>query len=187
MTVVIERAIFWIKEARIRDTKLMHQVFHLVEHGLYEEAKARGEKSGDFLIRIFLSSIPHHHLSLEGALEMSALKEINRMKLYLAVLDTIITVSPLLGILGTVTGIFSSFNILGQSAVLSPDTVARGIAEAIITTIAGLGISIPTLIAYNYFCFRVEKAAIQIEEALTNFKIIYQKGRTRKNETVMAA
>jgi biopolymer transport protein ExbB len=182
MTVIIERAIFWIKEARSRDTKVMHRVLHLVEHGLYEEAKTAGEKSQDYLIRIFISSIPHQHLSLEGALEMSALKEINRMKQYLPVLDTIITVSPLLGILGTVAGIFSSFNVLGQSAILSPDTVARGIAEAIITTIAGLGIAIPTLIAYNYFCSKVEKAGTQIEAALSNFKIIYQKGKNRKNE-----
>jgi biopolymer transport protein ExbB len=184
MTVIIERAIFWIKEARSRDTKIMHRVLHLVEHGLYEEAKTAGEKSKDYLIRIFLLSIPHQHLSLEGALEMSALKEINRMKQYLPVLDTIITVSPLLGILGTVAGIFSSFNVLGQSAILSPDTVARGIAEAIITTIAGLGIAIPTLIAYNYFCSKVEKAATEIEAALSNFKIIYQKGKNRQNETV---
>lgn len=182
LTIVIERAIFWIKEAKKRDIKLMHSLLHLIEHGLYEETKVTAKNSQDYLVRIFLFSIPHHHLSLEGALEMAAVREIKRMRQYLPVLDTIITVSPLLGIFGTVTGILNSFNVLGKSSVMAPDIVAKGIAEAIITTVAGLAIAIPTVIFYNYFCSKVEAAATEIGAALTNFKIVYQKGKVRKDE-----
>jgi len=182
LTIIIERIIFWIKERRGRDVKVLHRLLHLVEHGLYEDAKTTGKDSHDYLVRIFLFSIPHHHLSLEGALEMAATRELKRMQQYLPVLDTIITASPLLGILGTVTGIFSSFNVLGGSAIIAPDIVARGIAEALITTVTGLAIAIPTLIFYNYFCSKVEAVATETEAALTNFKIVYQKGKVRKDE-----
>lgn len=187
LTIAIERIIFWIKEAKSRDAELTHSVLHLVEHGLYEEAKTIGKNSRDYLVRIFLFSIPHHHLSLEGALQMAAVKEIKRMKQYLPVLDTVITTSPLLGILGTVGGIFRSFNVLGQSAIIAPDIVARGIAEAVITTMVGLAIAIPSLIFYNYFNSKVEGVATEIEASLTNFKIVYLRGKNHKNETVVDA
>lgn len=180
LTIILERAIFWIKESRRRDVKAMHQVVHMVEHGLYDEAKTLHQKSRDYLVRIFLSSIPHHHLSLEGALEMSAVKEINRMKQYLPILDTIITVAPLLGIFGTVTGILSSFNVLGKSTgFLAPELVAKGIAEAVITTVAGLAIAIPTVVFYNYFTSKVETKLSEIDVAVTNFNIVYQKGKEK--------
>ena len=79
------------------------------------------------------------------------------------VLDTIITIAPMLGILGTVTGIIASFDMLGLAGVEEPKAVVAGIAQALITTAAGLGISIATVFPYNYFSARIEAAQEELE------------------------
>ena len=93
----------------------------------------------------------------------------------MSILDTLITVAPLLGIFGTVTGIIHSFDVLGTSGIENPHMVTAGIAEALITTAAGLGIAIFSIFPYNYFNSRVESAAIAIEKYATSLEIVYEK------------
>lgn len=176
VAVAIERVIFWVRERRCNDQVLIHRALHLTERGLFEEAVATAHVSKDAVARILLNGLSHHHFSLEGALEVAVQAELKRMKRYLSVLDTIITVAPLLGIFGTVTGILKAFGSL-EGRIPDPQIVSGGIAEAIITTVAGLGIAIPTVIAYNYFCAKVEDAAGRISTHVTNFQILYQKGK----------
>lgn len=176
--VILERLAFWMQERRTQEPKLVHRLLHLVERGLFDEAAADGRRSQDAVVRILVNGLAHRHFSLEGALEVAVQAELKRMKRYLAVLDTIITVAPLLGIFGTVTGILAAFSSL-EGRIPDPRIVSAGIAQAIITTVAGLGIAIPTVIAYNYLCARVEDAASQIAAHVTNFQIVYQKGRQR--------
>ena len=109
---------------------------------------------------------------------MAVNAELKRMKRYLGVLDTIITVAPLLGIFGTVTGILVAFGAL-EGRIPDPKVVASGIAQAVITTVAGLAIAIPTIVAYNYFCAKVEDASGRISMHVTNFQILYQKGKAK--------
>ena len=182
--VIIERLVFWLRERRAQDTELVHKVLHLTERGLVEEAAKAAQRSQDAVARILVNGLSHHHLSLEGALEVAVQAELKRMKRYLGVLDTIITVAPLLGIFGTVTGILVAFGAL-EGRIPDPKVVASGIAQAVITTVAGLAIAIPTVVAYNYFCAKVEDMASQISTHVTNFQILYQKGRTKHaGETV---
>jgi len=176
--VIIERLLFWVKESRIQESALVHKLLHLVERGLFEEAAASARESKDPVARIILNGLEHHHFSLEGALEVVVHAELKRMKRYLGVLDTLITVAPLLGIFGTVTGILVAFGSL-EGRIPDPKIVAAGIAQAVITTVAGLAIAIPTVIAYNYFCAKVEDAASQISTHVTNFQILCQKGKTK--------
>lgn len=176
--VVIERIGFWIREHRTRTTPLVHKLLHLTERGLVDEAIAAATGTQDAVVRILLNGLSHHHFSLEGALEVAVNTELKRMKRYLGVLDTIITVAPLLGIFGTVTGILVAFGAL-EGRIPDPKIVAAGIAQAVITTVAGLAIAIPTVIAYNYFCARVEDAASEISTHVTNFQILYEKGKGR--------
>jgi biopolymer transport protein ExbB len=178
VAVAIERALFWVKELRAQDTSLIHKLLHLTERGLFEEAKVGACASGDAVARVLCNGLSHHHFSLEGALEVAVQAEMKRMKRYLGVLDTLITVAPLLGIFGTVTGILKAFGSL-EGRIPDPQIVSAGIAEAIITTVAGLAIAIPTVIAYNYFCAKVEDAAGRIATHVTNFQILYQKGKTK--------
>jgi len=91
------------------------------------------------------------------------------------VIDTMITVAPLLGIFGTVLGIITSFDVLGTTGIEHPEAVTAGIAQALITTATGLGIAILSVFPYNYFNARVENAALTIEKYATSLEIVYEK------------
>ncbi len=93
----------------------------------------------------------------------------------MGVLDTIIMVAPLLGILGTVVGIISSFDMLGEMGIGDPRAVTGGIAQALISTAAGLTIAIATVFPFNYFNSRIDYAALAIEKYATSLEIVYEK------------
>lgn len=182
LTIIIERTIFWIREERNRDRRLLDRLMSLIEKGNFEEAKKITGESRDFVIRVIVCGVVHRDFSLGDALQMSADEEIARMKRYLPVLDTMITLSPLLGILGTVTGIIYSFNIMGTVGVEHPQEITAGIAQALITTAFGLTIAILSLIPYNYFISKIEKASLEMEKYGTNLEIIFEKKKDGKSE-----
>ncbi|MBI3324777.1 MAG: MotA/TolQ/ExbB proton channel family protein [Candidatus Omnitrophica bacterium] len=182
VAVMIERLRFWLAERRGHSPELIHKMLHLTERGLFEEAVAAAKGAQEPVARILLNGLSHHHFSLEGALEVAVNAELKRMKRYLGVL---ITVAPLLGIFGTVTGILVAFGAL-EGRIPDPKIVASGIAQAVITTVAGLAIAIPTVIAYNYFCAKVEEAASDISTHVTNFQIVYQKAKAKANDAGQA-
>jgi biopolymer transport protein ExbB len=175
LTVIIERTIFWIGEDYRRDQGLVNEVLSLAERGNWEAVRVRVGNSKDFIIRILVAGILHREFSIAKAMETAASDELGRMRQYLSILDTIITVSPLLGIFGTVIGIILSFEILGSAGIEEPQAVTAGIAQALITTASGLGIAILSLFPYNYFNSRVEKAATSIEKYATSLEIVYEK------------
>lgn len=174
MTFAIERLIFWIKEKKARNFKLLIAIMNKAEEGNYNEALKLGSGSKDHVIRVICSGLAHIEFSMISALEMAAGDEINRMKRGLTVLDTIITMAPLLGILGTVIGIIQSFDMLGQMGIEDPKSVTVGIAQALITTAAGLTIALGTIIPFNYFVALVGKATKNLEKYTTSLEIIYQ-------------
>jgi len=174
-TIVIERVIFWIREKKKRDRKLLDGFMSLIEKGELEEAREFVADSHDPVVRVLVCGIVHRDFSLKDALRMSADEEITRMRRYLPILDTMITLSPLLGILGTVTGIIYSFNMLGSAGVENPAMITAGIGQALLTTAFGLAIAIFSLIPYNYFLSKIEKASLDIEKYGTNLEIIFEK------------
>jgi biopolymer transport protein ExbB len=127
------------------------------------------------VIKILVGGIVHREFSMVKAMESAAAEEIKRMRRYMGVLDTMITVAPLLGIFGTVIGIITSFELLGSSGIEHPEAVTAGIAQALITTASGLGIAILSVFPYNYFTARVENAALTIEQYATSLEIVYEK------------
>jgi biopolymer transport protein ExbB len=175
LTVIIERTIFWIGEDYRRDQAIVNEVLSLAERGNWESVRARIGNSKDFIIRILVAGILHREFSIAKAMETAASDELARMRRYLPILDTIITVSPLLGIFGTVIGIILSFEMLGSAGIEEPQAVTAGIAQALITTASGLGIAILSLFPFNYFNSRVEKAATTIEKYATSLEIVYEK------------
>ncbi|MBN2516374.1 MAG: MotA/TolQ/ExbB proton channel family protein [Deltaproteobacteria bacterium] len=181
LTVVIERGIFWIREKRCRDRRSLDRFMTLVEENNLDGAKEVAQLTNDFVIRVMVCGILHREFSLRDALQMRADEEIARMKRYLPVLDTMITLSPLLGILGTVIGIIYSFQMLGTLGVEHPRLITVGIAQALITTAFGLIIAIFSLIPYNYFLSKVEKAALEVEQYGTSLEIILEKNRNGTN------
>ncbi len=175
LTIVIERLMFWWREDRKRGTLSLEQLFNWVEEADYD-APAGLDRSKVFAsARILLVGLSHREHGLAEGIEVAAGREIARMKQGLGILDTIITMAPLLGILGTVLGIMDSFSIFGSSEIADPQ-VLRGIAQALITTATGLAVALVTLVLYNYLCSRVEKTARELEQVATQFQIVYKKG-----------
>jgi len=175
LTVIIERTIFWVIEDRRRNYDLVNTVLSLAEMNDWEAVREQIGGSKDYIIRILVAGILHRDFSMSKAMETAASDELDRMRQYLPVLDTIITVSPLLGIFGTVIGIILSFKILGSAGIQEPQAVTAGIAQALITTASGLGIAILSVFPFNYFNSRVEKAATTIEKYATSLEIVYEK------------
>jgi biopolymer transport protein ExbB len=175
MTVIIERIVFWIREDMHRNQPLVDEILELCRTADWESVRVRATGSKDYIIGILVSGILHREFSMTKAMETSSSDEIKRMRRYLSVLDTMITVAPLLGIFGTVIGIISSFEILGVSGIEHPEAVTAGIAQALITTAAGLGIAILSVFPYNYFNSRVENAVLAIEKYSTSLEIVYEK------------
>lgn len=112
---------------------------------------------------------------IERALEDASAHELAVLEKGLPVLATVAMIAPLLGFLGTVTGMINSFEALASEGLNNPSAVAQGISEALITTAAGLIIAIPIQMAYNYFVTRVnalvrnmESAALVVLEAVSD-------------------
>jgi len=175
LTVIIERSIFWMTEGMRGNRALVELVLELCQKGDWDGVKEKAAGSKDFVIRILVSGILHRDFSMTKAMESAAAEEIKRMRRYMAVLDTMITVAPLLGIFGTVLGIITSFELLGASGIEHPQAVTAGIAQALITTASGLGIAILSVFPYNYFNSRVENAVLTIEKYATSLEIVYEK------------
>jgi biopolymer transport protein ExbB len=175
LTVIIERAIFWIVQDFRRNQALVDEVLSLCMKGQWDRIKEKVTGSRDYVIRILVSGILHREFSMAKAMEAAASEEISRMRRYLVVLDTMITVAPLLGILGTVLGIIISFDLLGEGAIRDPQAVTAGISQALITTASGLAIAILSVFPYNYFNSKVERAARTIEKYATSLEIVYEK------------
>ena len=149
LTVIIERAFFWIREDMRRNQPLVDHVLELCRKGDWEAVKEQVAGSRDYIIRILVNGIVHKEFSMTKAMETAASDEIKRMRRHLGVLDTMITVAPLLGIFGTVIGIITSFEILGSTGIEHPQAVTAGIAQALITTASGLGIAILSVFPFN--------------------------------------
>lgn len=175
LSVIIERLFFWIGVDRARSRGLLDEVLELCRRGDWEAVRLKAAGSTNYVIRVLISGILHREYSLSKAMESAAADEVNRMGRFMGVLDTMITIAPLLGILGTVTGIINSFNMLGTQGTENPQLVTAGIAEALITTAAGLIIAIASLVPFNLFNARIERAARTIEKYATSFEIVYEK------------
>ena len=175
LTVTLERTLFWIMEGVRGNRRLVDRVLELCQRGDWAAVRREVAGSKDPVIRILVSGILHREFSMIKAMESAAAEEIKRMRRYMNVLDTMITVAPLLGIFGTVIGIITSFELLGSTGIEHPEAVTAGIAQALITTAAGLGIAILSVFPYNYFNSRVENAALTIEKYATSLEIVYEK------------
>lgn len=109
------------------------------------------------------------------AMEVIALEALGRMRRGMNILDTIITASPMLGIMGTVLGIITSFDMLGAAGVSEPKAVIAGIAQALITTASGLGIAVCAIFPFNYFNFRIDNAQDLLEANATRLQMLMRK------------
>ncbi len=175
LTVVVERIIFIIKERQHRRPKLVEEILGHVERGDMEGAVKCGHKTEDFVARTLVYGLTHRQQSFSNALLLAANHELKRFSQGLSTLDTIITLAPLLGLLGTVTGMIRAFGLLGNKDLEAPTVITGGISEALIATAFGLLIAIIALIPFNYLNSRLEDARREIENASTYLELLIVK------------
>jgi biopolymer transport protein ExbB len=173
LTVVIERIFWWSGRWFRRDPKRIEKVFTAIENGDVDEASRLSRGSRDPVLRMMWNGLNHQHASLQGALQVAAGIEIKRAGRFLVVMDTLVTLAPLLGLLGTITGLIRSFSFLGNEE-LAVQAVTGGIAEALIATACGLGIAIFALIPFNFFTSRVSNLEFELQTAATNLEVMLE-------------
>ena len=175
-TVVIERFLFW---RRIGNRQVPEKLIDLVEKGDFTKASESARQTDAPLVRVMASGLAHRNDATK-ALEVAAQKEVPVLKQRLTILDTIITLAPLLGLLGTVTGMIGSFGIMSQVGIGQPHAVTGGVAEALIATASGLLIAILALVPYNYFSNRAEREMEEIEYYASRLELSLRDNNEKK-------
>jgi biopolymer transport protein ExbB len=169
LAVIIERYRFW---RRCRKEEGGAMILELVAAGNLAQAIKLTRSLRHPVARVLLAGLEHQYLAPGLAMEAAAQVELARSKHYLPTLDTIITLAPLLGLLGTVTGMISSFGIVSEAGLGQPQAITGGVAEALIATATGLAVAILTLVPYNYFRSRAEALTDMIEERATRLELL---------------
>ncbi len=177
-TVVIERLFFLARENGTRQPEVVEKILEKVEARDIEGALALGKKSKDYIARILCYALTNKDLSMSNAFIRAANQEIARFQQGLATLDTIITAAPLLGLLGTVTGMMRTFGSLTGDISTAAGSITGGVAEALIATCCGLFIAVTCLFPYNILNARVEQAKHEVEDASNALEIIIKKSET---------
>lgn len=174
LAVIVERALCWRAEA---DRSVPDRVLALAEAGRLEDARLAVGEGRTGLSRVLAAGLAHGNPAAADAMEAAALAELPRMRQYLPALDTIVTLAPLLGLLGTITGMIESFGILGAAGIGQPHAITGGIAEALIATATGLFVAIVTLVPYNAYLARAEREAERIEQYATRLLLALKGSR----------
>jgi len=175
LTVVVERLVFIFRERLRRHPEVVGQILREVELGDSETAATLGAQSEDFVARALGYALAHREKSFGEAMLRAANWELERFNRGLTVLDTVVTLAPLLGLLGTVTGMIRSFGMLGGAELSAPAAITGGIAEALLATAFGLGVAITALLPFNYLNARQEKARREMQDAASHIELQLKK------------
>ncbi len=179
--IIIERC-FYFYVTKKRDIKLMYDLNHCIADGNFEDAFSSCTEADTPTAQVVKKALdcrswPENDMKDAVEAEMSAV--VPRYEHFLTPLGTIANISTLLGLLGTVTGNIKAFGILGSGGTMGdPSLLAGAIGEALITTVAGLVVSIPSLVFYNYFVSRVNRRIAEMESNVTNL-VIKLSGRVK--------
>ncbi len=175
--IVIERLIYF-RRIRTDEEKLFQRVKSAISKGHFDEALAICDSSPSPFSSLLRTGIGHRERSpyeRKEVLKDAAAQEVPRLERNIGALGTIAHISPLLGLLGTVTGNIKAFGILGRfGSVGDPSVLARGISEALITTAAGLIVAIPATILYNMLSSRVNTLIVRMENQVNEMTLLLE-------------
>src|SRR5881628_3863144 len=185
VAVVGERCFWWWRESLRRDPETLEKLFAALENGDFREASRLSKDSKDPVLRMIWHGMNHFHSSMQGALQVAAGAELQKAGRFLTVMDTLVTLAPLLGLLGTVSGIYRTFLSIGSATVEgATGQITGGIGEALIATMCGLAIAILALIPFNYFTRKVAQLQFELETAATNVEVMVTAAKQKGFDTV---
>lgn len=169
---IIAAAIFlerlWtLQQRRVLPAELTEKVWKWVQQRQITDKHIVALQQNSPLGKILAAGLSNRHRDraiIKESIEDAGRHVVHELERFIAVLGTIASISPLLGLLGTVLGMIRTFNALAASGAGNPMVLAGGIAEALITTAAGLTVAIPALLAYRYTRGRVTSLVVQMEK-----------------------
>lgn len=176
LAIIAER--FWsLQRKRITPKHLVAQIWHWARNKQLDEAKILQLRKGSQLGRIIAAGLVNRHHPREimkESIEDAGRHIVPELERFLNTLGTIASITPLLGLLGTVVGMIDVFTAIIEHGVGNPAELADGISKALITTAAGLSVAIPALMFYRYFRGRVNELVLTMEqEALKLIEVLH--------------
>jgi len=169
LIVSIERWLY-LRHAGADTGRLMSKIHSALERSSPEEARGACEATDGPVAKVLAAVVAHFHMPKDDLREVArevALAEQPALDGRLPVLATMVTVAPLLGLLGTISGLIKVFRVIAGGEIGDATALSQGIAEALITTFTGLCIAIPFLVIYNSLSGRVESLIHEIELRVT--------------------
>ncbi|MFH0840031.1 MAG: MotA/TolQ/ExbB proton channel family protein [Candidatus Omnitrophota bacterium] len=171
--ILLER-VWHLHRAKIDTVDFMNKIASTLKRNKIMEAIEMCNNTPGPIAQIMKAGILKHDRprnEIREAIEDAGIHEVPRLEKNLSALATIAHISPLLGLLGTVTGMVKCFQVIQEKSTslnpINPGDLAGGIWEALITTVAGLVVAIPTYVAYNYLVSRVDNFVLEMEKAAT--------------------
>jgi len=166
VAIILER-LWTLREPRVVPSELTDKVWQWIENRALTDKQIMALEQHSPLGRILAAGITNRHR--DRAVMISAIEDAGRhvtheLERYLNTLGTIAAISPLLGLLGTVVGMIRTFRAITTAGIGNPTAMASGIAEALLTTAAGLMVAIPALFVYRYLRGRVDSLVIRMEK-----------------------
>lgn len=178
--VVLERIVFFVRNEKNVGSNFRDEILSLVANKKIDEAIALCDTKKSCVasaVKKFLQKAPRgiDVQDYEFILKEITIKETSPYESRLNLLASVISISPMLGLLGTVTGMIRAFTNISKYGTGDAAIVADGIAEALLTTAAGLMIAIPVIVVYNYLNRRLEKMENEIDDVVTNIINIFRR------------
>ena len=177
--IIIERLLFY-RRIRMDEEKFIDRLKSAIQKGHYDEAIDICENNSTPLSNLMKVGIEHRSYGkaeIKESILAAANLEVPHLERFLTSLGTIAHISPLLGLLGTVTGNIKAFGVLGQfGAVGDPSLLATGISEALLTTAAGIVVSIPAIAFYNYLVGKANHTITNLENRVNDMVLFFEAG-----------
>ncbi len=166
LAVVIERSLF-LRRSRIVQPEIVEMINNIKKLSDIENLMARLRNFTGPFVNIIRVGIENRNMPKEYVREAildQGRQEARILERGLVILETAAGIAPLLGLLGTVLGMIEVFEVISKQGVGQTQSLSGGISQALITTVVGLSIAIPVLVAYNYFVNKVEELVLEIEK-----------------------